>query len=209
MSYLNHIPHLEDENFPGLWSIDVARVADIDNYPDAYDGIAVSEVTFHAGRGWVRWAATYNTSRFDIRSTDTREGIVKNQSLPFVIPRHAAAITNMLQKAERDEFIIKVKDHNGQEYIWGSIQKPVRFQFDQSTGGGSNRNEYSCSFYSEASENLMIYPANFSISPVLPGALPVVIRRGSMDGPVLAVAPAGSTVVISSPYSFGFQLSIS
>src|SRR5690606_33988895 len=138
-----------------------------------------------------------------------REGVGKNQSLPFIIPRHSTAITGMLQKAERDEFIIKVKDHNGPEYIWGSIQEPVRYLFDQTTGSGSNRNQYDCSYYSEASDNLMVYPAIFSPTPAGTGCQPVVIRRGSDNGPVLAIANAGNTVIITSPYSFGFQLSIS
>lgn len=211
MSYLSHIPPLsEKDNMPGLSPIQLARVADIQDYPDAYDGIATAAITFLPGRGWIEWAATYNTSRFQVRSQDSQEGIIKDQKLPLVIPRHSSAITSMLTKAERDEFIVKVKDRNGQEYIWGSPQKPVRFIFDQNTGSGNDRNQYDCTFYAEAADNLLIYPTTFSGEPIDPSeAQPVVIRRGAVDGPVLAIAPAGSTVVISSPYSFGYELIVS
>ena len=210
MSYLNSIPSLEGENMPGLTLISLVRVPDILSFPDSYNGIATSALTFQEGKGWAVWAATYRTSSFSRRAQDTQEGVLTNQELPFIIPRHTPAITSMLRLAERDEFIVLFKDANGQEYLWGNPQKPVRFLFNQTTGSGSGRNEYDCRLYSESSENILAYPVTFGSTPVDPSACkPVVIRRGSADGPVLAVVDAGSTVIITSPYSFGYQLAVS
>jgi hypothetical protein len=209
MSYLNSIPYLETENLSGLTLISLIRVPDVLQFPDSYNGIATSAIIFKEGKGWSAWAATYRTSSFSRRAQDTQEGVLTNQELPFIIPRYTPAITSMLRLAERDEFIILFKDANGQEYLWGNPQKPVRFLFDQSTGSGSGRNQYECKFYSESSENILAYPVTFGTVPADPNACrPVVIRRGSSTGPVLAVAAAGSTVIITSPYSFGYELAI-
>ena len=209
MSYLQPISFLEDENLAGLTVLEVVRAAEVVRYPESFDGIATSPITFVEGRGFVRWEATYQSSQFSVKSEDSKEGIIKNQRLPFIIPRNNPLITAILMKAERDELIIKLRDANGQEYLWGSPQKPIKFLFNQETGSGRDRNQYACEFYSEASDNLMIYPATFS-EEALPSDCPlVVVRRGTADGPVLAVVPAGSTVVIVSPYSFGYQLIVS
>lgn len=208
MSYLFSIPPLDNENLSGLLKISIARVVDIASYPDVYDGIAVQELTFNAGKEWTVWNATYQSASFEARSTDSQEGIFKNQRLPFIIPRHSVNEV-MLTKAERDEFVIMVEDFNKFKYLFGSPSKPVRFQYDKNTGAQAQRNQYDCLFFSEASDNVIIYPHTFGTQPPISDAPPVVVRRGSISGPVLAVAPAGSTVVITSPYSFGYFLETS
>jgi hypothetical protein len=207
MSYLLPILSLSQDNLSGVRRILVVRAADVSEYPESYEGIAQSEIAFTSGRDWVAWAATYTTAGFFRKSEDSMEGVSGGKELSFIIPRHEQDITRMLHKAERDEFIVLVEDFNGQRYLFGSKSKPVRFSFDQTTGSGRDRNQYACRFYSDSPGNYLIYPivfgegvTDFSSAPA------VIIRRGSIDGPLLAIAPAGSTVVIVSPYSFGFQI---
>lgn len=208
MSYLRNIAPLEDENLPGLIKISVAKASDIATYPDSIEGIAIAEVTFKEGKDWTVWSATYNTANFLNRSNDSDQGIIRAQELPFVLPK-SSSLEAMLNKAERDEFVVLVEDKNGFRELFGSISKPVRFAFDKETGSSSGRNQYDCRFFSEAIGNKLIYPYEFGTAANFGNAQPVVIRRGSADGPVLAVAPAGSTVIITSPYSFGFQIAAS
>jgi hypothetical protein len=205
MSYLRNIAPLDDENLPGLITISVVKKDDILSYPASLEGIAVEEITFKPGKDWIRWSATYNTANFINRSNDSDQGIIREQELPFVLPK-SSAIEAMLSKAERDEFIVLVQDKNGFRELFGSFQKPVRFSYDKQTGSSSGRNQYDCRFFSEAIGNKLIYPYDFTNGADFSNAQPVIIRRGAIDGPVLAVAPAGSTVVITSPYSFGFQM---
>jgi len=207
MSYLNPILSLDSDNLSGLQSLQVIRSADVDAYPDAFEAIAQEEITFQPGREWVRWVATYSTIGFSTRAEDSQEGMNSAKELPFVIPRHSQAITQMLLKAEKDTFIVLFTDFNGQRYLFGSKEKPVRFAFDMNTGTGSDRNQYSCRFYSDSYDNLLIYPPTFGDGSAAVDACPsVIIRSGSADGPILAIVPAGATMVINSPYSFGYQI---
>lgn len=207
MSYLLPISELSQDNLGGVSRILVSRAADIATYPEGYEGIAQVEVVFQAGRDWLAWVATYTTAGFFRRSEDSPEGVSGGKELNFIIPRHEQEITRMLRKAERDEFVILFEDYNGQRYLFGSKDKPVRFAFDQNTGSGRDRNQYTCKFYSDSPGNVLIYPLVFGEGDTdFSSAPPVVIRRGSSEGPVLAIAQAGSTVVIVSPYSFGYQI---
>lgn len=208
MSYLLSIPPLENQdNLSGIRSIRVTRSEDVDVFPEDYEGIAQAELVFKPGKDWVLWASTYRTSQFMARGEDSLEGIARAQELPFVIPRHSEAYTTMLRKAERDQFIVLLEDHNGQRYLFGTKTKPVRFIFDLMSGNGTDRNQYACRFYSDAPSNLLIYPLVFGDGAIDFGSCPpVIVRRGDLEGPVLGIAPAGSTVVILSPYSFAFQL---
>lgn len=208
MSYLAAIPPLENsDNLSGLKSISVARAIDVATYPESYEGIAQEEVVFESGKDWTRWAATYTTAGFSSRSEDSAEGVSASRELPFIIPRHSAAITTMLRKAERDDLIVLFEDFNGQRYLFGSKAQPVRFAFDQETGSGRERNQYSCRFYSDSPGNYLIYPLTFGDGETdFSSCPPVTVRLGASDGPILAIAPAGSTLVILSPYSLGYQI---
>jgi hypothetical protein len=205
MSYLISIPQFEDENFPGLLPILVARKDDIETYPEQRDGIAVSPLVFKAGKDFVEWVSSYDTANFISTSEQSQEGVSKRQELPFILPKNSLTEV-MLNKAERDEFIVLIQDRNGFKYLFGSLDKPVRFQYDKNSGATGSRNQYDCRFFSDTYNNVLIYPPDFDIETDFSAAPPVVVRRGSIDGPILAVAPAGSTVVITSPYSFGYQL---
>lgn len=205
MSYLLPISAHEGDNLSGILTISIARKSDILTFPESYEGIAISEVVFREGASWTVWHATYRTASFSARSSDSMEGMIKDQQLPFIIPRHGVRET-MLHVAERDEFIVLVEDSNMFRYLFGTPDKPVRFSYDKNTGSGSQRNQYDCIFYSEAVDNTLIYPHSFDAPGTPSEGNPVVIRRGSPTGPVLAVAAPGTTVVITSPYSFGYEL---
>src|SRR5690606_18831901 len=141
-------PPLENsDNLSGVRSIRGTRAGDVDVFPEDYEGIVQAEITFHPGKDWTSWASTYRSSRFSGRSEDSLEGVAHSQELPFIIPRHSTAITTMLRKAQRDQFIVLLEDHNGQRYLFGTKSKPVRFMFDLQTGSGQDLNQYACKFY--------------------------------------------------------------
>ena len=208
MSYLSSISPLESsDNLGGLKYIRVIRAADVATDPESFEGVATSEIVFQAGRDWIDWAATYLTSSFSSRGEDSPEGMADVKELPFIIARHSKSISMMLRKAEKDEFIVLFEDFNGVRWIFGTKAKPVRFAFDQETGVGRDRNQYVCRFYSDSPGNLLLYPAELGAGETdFSSCPPIIIRRGASDGPILAVAPAGSTVVINSPYSFGYYI---
>lgn len=210
MSYLTPISPLDSDNLSGLKYIRVVRSEDVAEFPESYEGIAQEEIVFDAGRDWINWAATYTTSSFSSRGEDSQEGMAGIKELPFVIPRHTGEITRMLTKAERDTFVVLFEDFNGVRWIFGSVEKPVRFSFDIQTGNGRDRNQYACRFYSDSPGNLLLYPQTLGEGETDFSACPsVIIRRGASDGPILAVAPAGATVVITSPYSIGYYIASS
>ena len=210
MSYLVPISPISADNLSGLKYIRLVRSADVASFPEGYEGIAQSEIVFNAGRDWIEWMATYTTSSFSTRGEDSQEGMASVKELPFVIPRHSGEISRMLNKAERDTFIVLFEDFNGVRWLFGSPEKPVRFAFDLQTGNGRDRNQYACRFYSDSPGNLLLYPQTFGEGDTDFSSCPsVVIRRGASDGPILAVVPAGATLVITSPYSLGYYIATS
>lgn len=210
MSYLLPIQPLSTDNLSGLKYIRVIRSQDVDQYPDLFEGVAQSEISFLPGRNWVDWVATYTTSSFSSRAEDSMEGMAGIKELPFVIPHIAGQITQMMAKAERDTFVVLFEDFNGMRWLFGSKEKPVRFSYDLQTGNGQDRNQYACRFYSDSPGNLAIYPHTLEEGDTSFFSCPsVVIRRGSTDGPIIAIVPAGGTLVINSPYSFGYFIATS
>jgi hypothetical protein len=210
MSYLIPIQPLSSDNLSGLKYIRIIRSADVSEFPEIYEGIAQEQIAFVAGRSWVEWVATYTTSSFSSRSEDSQEGMASVKELPFVIPQHSGEITRMMAKAERDTFVILFEDFNGVRWLFGSKEKPVRFAFDIQSGNGRDRNQYACRFYSDSPGNLAIYPHTLGEGETDFSSCPsVVIRRGATTGPIIGIVPAGGTMVITSPYSFGYFIATS
>jgi hypothetical protein len=204
MSYLQEIPKLNfSENTGGLFTIQVARISDIENIPEIKDGIIAGEITFKPGKGFFNWSATYNSARFISENKGSQEGNYKEFELPFIIPGDRPEFYNMLMKAEMDAFVILYKDGNGRMKICGNKEEPVYFQFSVKTGGGVRElNGYECRFFG----NKTAFYTGLAPAPDSSVQAPVIIRKGSSSGPIVAVLEPGQEFIITSGFSFGFRI---
>lgn len=204
MSYLQDINLFsKGDNLGGLLLIRVASTKDIESIPDSKDRIIYGDIVFKAGKGWNTWIVTQNTSEFSGRSRSSQEGNFKDNAIQFIIPKDRPALRNMFDLAEKDELVVLFTDKNGNQKVFGTLNNPVYFQYNQRSGSGTaSRNAYECEFYAEGPDNSYFYNGTISSAPA--GAAPAIVRRG--DGLVLATLNPGDIFTITSGFSFGFRI---
>lgn len=198
MSYLNAIERFTGDNLGGIIELQVARVSEIDEMPEAEDGVIYGDITFKSGGGFHSWVVTAQTPRLRGDGRDSREGAYRSNRIDFVIPKDRSNIKVLLEKAEADEFIVLYKDSNGNQKIFGHIYAPVFFRFGHDTQSSiSARNEYDCSFYYEGPDNNYFYEGSIPEPPT--GAASVIIQ---WNGVTILAARPGDLINFNSRFEY-------
>lgn len=203
MSYLQNIAAFHGDNLGSLLEIWVVSLVDVESLPPLQDGVRYGDIVLKSGKYFVTWEVTKDTPRSKAAGQSSFDGDSETDTLSFVIPKDQPGIRNMLNLAREDELLIVYKDANGQMKGFGSLEDPVRFKYNFDSGASiSDRNAYTCEFYSEGLANTWFYDGTVAVAP--PGALPALVKRS--DGVILAQLAPGQSFVLTSGFSFGFRI---
>lgn len=199
MGYLQNISRQPSGGkMGGILTIDVVRKSDVESIPAPVNGTVSGAVVLKAGAAWSRWITGYQSAAITTTARTSREGPSKASELPFILPLDRAGVRYMLQLAERDEFIVVYKDATGKQKIFGTLQAPVRFEFDHATGQtNTDTNKNNCRFFYQGPDNTYFYDA----AAIVPGAgpAPAVVL---FNGVAIASLQPGETLNILSDYSY-------
>lgn len=200
MAYLQNIERFtNDGNIGGLLQLRLIRKDDVDFIPEPADGVIFGDIVPKAGRAFVSWNVTFESAGSESQNRISREGASKENSIRFLIPKDRASMKSQLDAAVDDEFIVIVIDGNGTAKVFGSLDMPMRFAYDHSSGEAiSNRNSYTCRFYFEnGPDNSFHYNGSLSAPPA--GSPPAIVRY---NGVVIASLAPGETLNITSDFGF-------
>ena len=203
MSYLQNIDSFSGDNLGSLLELKVIRKDEIDSMPAPSDGVIYGDIELKAGKAWATWNVTRSTPRHRASSKSSMEGDYESANLNFMIPKDQASVRRMLELAQEDEHVVLFKDANGQQKVFGNLDNPVRFRFSHDSGAAhSQRNAYSCEFFSEGTTNSWFYNGTIAAPPS--GTPPALVKRD--DGTVLASLSPGQTFTITSAFSIDFDI---
>ncbi|HTF19349.1 MAG TPA: hypothetical protein VK658_14815 [Chryseolinea sp.] len=200
MAYLQNISRFSaNDNIGGIITLRVIRKDDVETFPEPSNGIVYGDIVPKAGRAFVVWSAILESSSTKSATKATREGASKQNTLPFLLPKDRAAIKPQLDLAAEDEFIVLFTDANGTNKIFGSLETPVRFEYDHDSGKSfENLNAYDCRFYyPDGPDNFFHYNGSLSAPPV--GTAPAVVKYNGVA--IASLAPGEVFNIIS---EFGF-----
>ena len=193
-----------------IGSLYVARKADVLSIAAPVNGVIYGDVLFAPGKSWVNWRVTLASGSAANETRQNNEGAIKNNRLPFSVPRYDAAIHAMFNACTEDEFIILYRESNGKQKLFGLPEAPVRFTFTHNTGREfANRNEFTCEFFYAGPDNVFEYNGAVAAAPV--GVAPAVVKFGSSQAAAVAIASLapGDTLIIISDYSLNEYFTIS
>lgn len=183
-------------------SLQIVRAADVESIPTPVGGVIYGQVVFKAGAGWTIWEVSMESA--NVASTDRQSihGHLKNNRLPFSVPKDRAGIKHQFELASEDEFIVTYVDGNGIRKLLGSLEAPLRFAFNHSTGSRfADSNAYSCSFFFEGPDNINEYPGTADPAPA--GAAPAIVR---VNGVVVASLAPGEVINFDTDFDFDFAI---
>lgn len=204
MSYLRTIRRLSAaDNIGGVIQLQVARAADVISVPDAVAGLIIGDISFQPGTGFVSWECRLESANMRSRSNASREGSVKSNSLPFIIPKDTQAVKAQLDQAEDDEFILLYRDSNGSQVLYGTPEAPLRFRYDHLSGGSfDSLNAYEAEFYYEGPDNRSFYQGAITTPP--PGDGPSTVQY--VDGTLIATLNPSDQLVLTSDFEHTFSI---
>jgi hypothetical protein len=199
VSYLINVSRLNGKpNLGGIVEILVARKVDVVALPSPVNGVVYGDIELQEGSSFVRWFATQESSGIKSSARISREGSSKTNRLPFRLPLDLESVRAMMDKAMDDEFIVLFKYPNGKQKIFGSIEAPVRFEYDHSSGEGFADGSFNnCQFYYDGPENIFFYDG--SVPTPSPGAAPAWVKY---NDEVIAVLYPGESLNIESDFGF-------
>lgn len=204
MSYLRAIKRFSGaDNIGGIIQLQVARAADVVSIPHPVAGVIAGDITFQLGRGFVTWDCILETGKIKSASRSSREGAIKSNSLEFLVPKDRQSIKYQLDLAEEDELIVVYKDSNGTQFLFGTKENPVRFEYDHESGAGfSNLNNYGCRFFYDGPDNRYFYDG--AIATPTPGTGTSTVQFAS--GELIALLNPSDELIVSSDFDHTFTL---
>lgn len=204
MSYLQNLETICEDNLGSvIVNIQIARVDDIDTFPEIINHQITDPVIFKSGRGFLQWTVSQDSASFTSKDGNSEAGHTKKNTLPFLIPKDRQDVYSMLMKAQYDTFIIIYKDGNGVQRMMGTPDAPALFLFDFKTGKKlSSLNNYNAEFYTESPFNFNFYDTTATAQPGT--SVPAIVKRG--DGTVIATLQPGQVLILTSPYSIGYNI---
>ncbi len=201
MSYLKTINRIA-YNFGGVLEVQIARAADVLEWPELKGDTWYGNIEFKAGAGFVKWYTTANENVFRYRSRTTIEGTLYKGAFKVVVPSDRKEIEEMLHLASDDELIILYKNANGLIKIFGSPTFPVQLQVSHSTKRGfGSRNQYECSFYYDGPLNNFFYDGSVQTAP---GTAPAIVRWA--DGTMISSLQPGQVLEVDSNFTHDFEI---
>jgi hypothetical protein len=200
VGYIQPITRLSNaDNLAGLLEIQVCPKSLISAIPAPVAGIIYGNIIFNTGGGFAKWEATLEKTRISTQKERTADGSTARNQLPFRIPKDRADLRNMFDLMERDEFIVIIKDGSGKQKIFGTLTRPVQFQYNHDSGDSfDSKNEYECMFYFDGPDNIFFYDGSIGVAP--DGAAPAIVK---INGNPIAVLAPGEQLNITTDYDYG------
>lgn len=148
-------------NPPGLLTIEYAPLRWIDT--DVYIRRVVaqswlSSIPFSEGQ----WLQLPVFAREDHLWTQTQQnspqGPAFAQVVAGVTPQLRVAVEDQFAQMDREPFILRLTDRNGQQWKLGTVEYPFYFTANASSGSGTQRNQYDIEFRTLTAERAFGLP---------------------------------------------------
>ncbi len=192
-----------------LWYVDVADVLSV---PDPDMALIATDVVLRPGAYWYQLVATRTTLGFTQASKKDRHGDYFQPSLKGVLAKASIELAEGLEALDGRRFLLIYRDHNGAVWLVGAPDEPLAFSDKYDAGTATARNNYDFTFSGETTRRARPYAGTWNVSGlglqtglVLSGAGGAVTLR-TAGGRVLAVVPAGKTVVLSSAFNLSYYI---
>lgn len=217
LPYVN-LAQAPDDNLGGLQAIWYTPAASILGFPSR-GPLAIEQLALRPGCFWYQLVSV----RDSVKLTDSpkamgRHGQAHVHKLVGALARHTPGLAAGLETMEGGRFVALVRDQNGAVQLVGSPECPLQWQDTFSSGSETQRNGYDWVLQGEALRRCRPYRGSWQVSSrgldegvVLQPPGPGTGAEGSVElrtagGRLLAVVPAGRSIVLNSGFKLGWRI---
>ncbi len=140
-------------NVGGLYIVEYAPVDWID--AASYEPLISStgnwlyEIPFSTG-DWLKMPLLPTGRNWQENSARQNQGSRYQNQVSGTVPKLRPEANLELQQMEELDFILKIEDRNGQPWILGTLDAPIRFKADAGSADENGLSSYQIQFFSEA-----------------------------------------------------------
>jgi hypothetical protein len=193
-----------------LWYVDVADVLSV---PDPDVPLISTNVVLRPGATWYQLVATRTTLGFTQASKEDRHGPYFQPQVKGVLAKATEALAAGLEALDSRRFLLLYRDQNGTTWLVGAPDEPLSFADKYDVGTATSRNNYDFTFSGETTRRARPYAGTWVVSGHgLESGLNMGVGAGgtvelrTAGGRLLAVVPAGKSVVLKSDFRLNYQI---
>jgi hypothetical protein len=210
---LRNLSQVIDDNLGGIDAAWYCDVADVVYCPDPATARITENVVLRPGACWYQLLATRGTLRYTQPGKEDRQGTIWQAKLVAALARQTAGLAGGLEAVDGRRLLLLYRDHNGLVQLVGTPDCPLTWLDKYDSGDNSTRNGYDVTISGELTRRARPYGGTWLVSGVglesgvtqqqgAGGTVRVVDRRGN----VLAVVPAGQSMVVRSAFKVSFVI---
>lgn len=165
---LPSIQKLCDSNMGGLRLLRVIPLEAVQSMPGAASHSLTAAITLKAGAAISDVFFTDDTGSFEETPEIGSQGKLYRQRLSVLVPKDAPEVADYVNKYDGLQVILQYMDGNGFAKLIGSLEQPLTFEANFSTGSTPDeRNAYTFSYTGRSYHKAYFYP--YFINPVTGG----------------------------------------
>lgn len=146
------------DNIGGLESFQFIPVGDVASIARAKDHVITELVTLDTGKAWLDAYVTLGSLAYSEGKNKTIHGNHYNRSLVGFVPKDTEALAELFDEMGDVRFIIDYTDNNGVRKLIGSLDSPLVFSSQLSTGNdAAARNGHFITFSGNSPHKAYIY----------------------------------------------------
>ncbi|MDJ0367301.1 hypothetical protein QMK33_19305 [Hymenobacter sp. H14-R3] len=202
-----------DDNLGGVEALWYARAADL-LYFDPLSDLPIAQLELVPGAFWYQLVSTRGTVRYkQTPKALGRHGDSHTQKVVGTLARHTAELARGLEALERQQLVVLYRDYNGQVQLLGTPEQPLAWSDAYDSGDQAARNNYDWTLSGETPRRARPYLGTWLVSGVglvgsieLGGGSGGSIEIRDARGNLLAIVPAGRTVVLRSGFRVAYSI---
>jgi len=212
---LRNLDQLLYDNVGGVEALWYADVADVLLAPDPDEAALVNSVQLVPGATWYQLVATRTTLGFTQTGKNDRHGDYWQPQLKGALAKGSAALAQGLEALDGRRFLVLYRDLNGLVWLVGSPDEPLKFADKYDAGTATARNNYDFTFSGETTRRARPYLGSWTVSGRglesglqlgTGGAATGTVELRTAGGRLLALVPAGKTVVLKSDFKLKYDI---
>lgn len=131
------------DNMGGARHFRFSPIENITALPDVFNGMVDEAIDFAGSNDWFQGYVTEDTADFNEGGKQGPGGPILEPEFNDFFPGDTPSVRRTMADLVRHRFVVDVTDNNGRVRRMGTLDNPVRFTTDYSTGrGATNRPGY-------------------------------------------------------------------
>ncbi|MGI4870493.1 MAG: hypothetical protein ACRYFX_04860 [Janthinobacterium lividum] len=215
MSYeFRNLDQVPADNLGGIEALWYTLASDLVDFP-ALGELPLDQLSLQPGASWYQLVSTRSSVRYKQTPKDlARHGQSFAQKLTGVLARHTTELAQGIEALEGQPLVVLYRDLNGQVQLVGTPEQPLSWGDVYDTGETpAQRNNYDWTLLGETPRRARPYLGTWQVSGlglqsslVLAAGAGGSVRLLTAGGKLLAVVPAGKSIVLRSGFKLSYQI---